>query len=146
MLGSRRARDAQDQPDRNHDDRAEQEIAPHPANRVEAHVPDGPHHAADAFDNVAGVEAERMQNYADQDAEQDQPEGHRQRRSAEKAADAMRAIVLKLFTHDAVLLAQAYHESAAAAARASGRTEDASARSIASIVSSRSASRGGLSQ
>src|ERR1044072_6089404 len=101
-----RSPEALDQPDRDHHDRTEQEIAPQPAHRVEAHVPDRLHHAADALDDVAGIEAERMQDHADQNAQQNEPEGHRKWRPAEKAADTVRAIVLKLFAHDAGLLWQ----------------------------------------
>ena len=39
------------------------------------------------LDDVAGIEAERVQDHADQDAQQDEPEQHGERRPAEEAAD-----------------------------------------------------------
>ena len=69
---ARRVHQPHDQPDRDHDHRAEQEIAPQPAHRVEAHVPDRADQALDARDDVERVEAERRQHDADQDRQQDQ--------------------------------------------------------------------------
>src|SRR3954463_16460277 len=75
-----------DQPDRDHDDGAEQEIAPCPAYRVKAHVPDRLDHPADAFDDITGIEAERRENDADKNTQQHQAEEHGKRRAAEKTA------------------------------------------------------------
>ena len=80
MMLSRRAHEAHDQPDRNDHDGAEQEIAPYPAHRIEAHVPDRLDHAPEAVDDVARVEAERVQDHADQHAQEDEPERDCERR------------------------------------------------------------------
>src|SRR3954453_23682530 len=88
LASARRAHEAQDQPDWDNDDRAEEEIAPYPAHRIEAHVPDRLHHAADAVDDIAGIESQRMQDDADQYAQEYKAEEHRERRPSEEAAVA----------------------------------------------------------
>src|ERR1043166_649468 len=124
----RRAREPDDQPDRDHHDGAEQEVAPQPAHRVEAHVPYRFDHPADALDDVAGIEAEGVQDDADQDAEQHQPHQDGERRSTEETADVgIRHEVPRAIPHSNTIYSGAEA-------------------SIFSRVSSRSASRGGLSQ
>src|SRR5262249_52172293 len=56
-----------DQPDRHHQDGAEEEIAPHPDDRVPPHVPDGADQPLDAAPDVPGIEPERGKDHADQD-------------------------------------------------------------------------------
>src|ERR1700694_1504466 len=50
------------QPDRHHDDGAEQEIAPHPHDGVEPHVPDRARQPLDAAPDVARIEPERRED------------------------------------------------------------------------------------
>src|SRR6478752_6716477 len=52
---ARRAEDAREQPDRNHDDGAEQEVAPQPVHRVEAEIPQTLEQQADAVDDIPGI-------------------------------------------------------------------------------------------
>src|SRR5882724_7682087 len=73
------------QPDRDHDDGTEQEIAPQPDEGVEAHVPDRADQPFDAAPDIARVEPDRRQDHADQDRQQDDPYRDRERRSAEEA-------------------------------------------------------------
>src|SRR5437868_10831026 len=51
-LSSRRLEHPQQQPDGDHDDRAEEEVAPRPGDGVPAHVPDAAHQALDAAQDV----------------------------------------------------------------------------------------------
>src|SRR5262249_12764827 len=76
-----------DEPDRDHQHGAEQEITPQPAYRLPSHVPDGVQEPADAVDDVPRVEADRRQHHAHEDREQDQPDDDRERRPAEKTLD-----------------------------------------------------------
>jgi len=87
----RGAQDAREQPDRNHDDGAEQEVAPQPVHRVEAEIPQTLEQQADAVDDIPGIEADRGEHDADQDREQDQAKRDRQRRAAEKAVQPIAA-------------------------------------------------------
>ena len=87
LAGPGRAHQPHDQPDRHDHGGAEQQIAPQPAHRVEAHVPDAPHQRAQALDDIPRVEAEDLQDHADQDRQQDEPKDHRERRPAEEAGD-----------------------------------------------------------
>src|SRR6266540_3098662 len=84
-LALRRPHQPDDQPDRDDDDRAEQEVAPDPPDRVETHVPDADYEPLDARNDVPRVESEHGQDDADQDRQQDQPHQHHERRAAEKA-------------------------------------------------------------
>src|SRR5262249_59454354 len=52
-----------DEPDRDHQHGAEQEIAPQPAYRLPSHVPDGVDEPADAVDDGPPVEADRRQHH-----------------------------------------------------------------------------------
>jgi hypothetical protein len=45
--------------------------------RIETHVPDVPHQALQAVDDVPRIETERFQDHPDQDRQQHQPEDHR---------------------------------------------------------------------
>ncbi len=83
LAPARRVDQAHDDPDRDHDHRAEQEIAPEIAHGVQAHVPDVADQPLDALDDVPRVESERRQDNADQDRYQHQTEQHPQRRAAE---------------------------------------------------------------
>src|SRR5262249_33301881 len=75
-----------DDPDRDDDYRAEQEIAPDPADGVEAHVPDAADEPLQAVEDVERVETQRRQHHADQDRDQDQLDDDRKRGSAEGPA------------------------------------------------------------
>src|SRR5262249_33107280 len=110
-----------DQPDRDHDHSAEQEVLPHPAYRIEAHVPDHANEPLEAEQDVPWIEAERSQDHADHDRQEDQPHRHRNRRTAEKT------------THEI------HH-------RLPDCGPVSSTPSMCCKFSSRSASRGGLSQ
>ena len=83
LASARRVDQPHDQPDRDHDHGAEQEIAPQPAHGVEAHVPEPADQPLGCCDDVEGIEPERGEDDADQDRDQDQPPEHRQRRAAE---------------------------------------------------------------
>ena len=83
LAPARRIDQPHDDPDRDDDHRAEQEIAPELAHRVPAHVPDVADQPLDAVDDVERVESERRQDDADQDRHQHQTSQHRQRRAAE---------------------------------------------------------------
>src|SRR5262249_61568605 len=75
--------------DRDYHDGAKQEVAPHPAYGVEAHVPDVEHEALDAWDDVPRVQPERREHDADQDRHQDEAHQHREGRAAEEAGDCV---------------------------------------------------------
>src|SRR5262245_54361627 len=77
------------QPDRDHDHGAEQEVAPQPVDGIEAEIPQPPEQGLDAVQDIPGIEADGGKHHADQDRQQDQPERHRQRRAAEKAVQAV---------------------------------------------------------
>src|ERR1700760_80277 len=89
LASARRAEQPRQQPDRDHDHGAEQEIAPHPVDRVEAEIPQPVEEALDAQDDVVGIEADRGEHDADQDRQQDQPQRHGGGRAAEKATEAV---------------------------------------------------------
>src|SRR5690606_22670979 len=89
LLPARRVDEAHDQPDRNDDDRAEQEIAPQPAHSIEAHVPDIADQPPQAMNDVERVEAERRQDDADQDRYQDQAHQDAERRAAENTGSGV---------------------------------------------------------
>ena len=86
---ARRAEQPRQQPDRDHDHGAEQEVAPQPVDGVEAEIPQPLEQHADAVQDIPGIETDRGEHDADQDRQQDQPERHRQRRAAEKAVQAV---------------------------------------------------------
>src|SRR5262249_44244035 len=81
------AQQPRDQPDRDDDGGAQQEVAPQPAYRIEAHLPYPLEQRAQALDDVPGVEPQYLQDHADQDRQQHEAENHRQRRAAEETAD-----------------------------------------------------------
>src|SRR6516162_4095291 len=81
--------DAHDQPDRYHHGGAEEEIAPEPAHRIEAHVRDVQHEPFQAFDDVPGIEPDYLQDHPDQDRQQDQPEDDRQRRPTKEPIEVI---------------------------------------------------------
>src|ERR1700741_4205875 len=56
---ARRAEQPRQQPDRDHDHGAEQEIAPQPVDGVEAEVPEPAEQQLDAAQDVVGIEADR---------------------------------------------------------------------------------------
>src|SRR3954451_7449451 len=160
LAPARRAKNTHQEPDRDHDHRAEQEIAPQPVDGIEAEVPQPLKQHADAMQDVPGIEADRGEHHADQDRQQDQPERHRQRRAAEKAVQAF--IIAGRQIPDVVghryLLAgaPAHYRSGGAHGEPALRrqwlrgTQEpqlvATVFNMRSSVSSRSASRGGLSQ
>src|ERR1700733_10760929 len=82
---ARGAEQPHQQPQRNDDHGAEQEVAPQPVDRVEAEIPDTLKQQFDAAQDIPGIETDRGQHDPDQDREQDQPERHGQRRAAQKA-------------------------------------------------------------
>src|SRR6266545_425577 len=138
---TRRPYEAHDQPDRYDQHGAKHEIAPQSLEGLVAHVPDRLEQLADAADDVERVEAEHPENEPDQHRQQREPEEDDERAPAEKAVQRARFIGSG-GVGDPWFLGQAhgckpitFHDSAA--------TRDDS---IASSVSSRSASPGGLSQ
>src|SRR4030081_1443989 len=86
---ARGAEHPRQQPDRNHDHGAEQEVAPQPVDGVEAEIPDPLKQKPDAVDDIPGVEANSGKHHPDQDRQQDQPKCPRQRRASEKAVQAI---------------------------------------------------------
>src|ERR1700737_291492 len=86
---ARRAEHPRQQPDRDHDHGAEQEVAPQPVDGVKAEIPDSLKQQPDAVDDIPGIEADGGEHHADQNRQQDQPKRHRQRRTAEKAVQAV---------------------------------------------------------
>src|ERR1700730_2777091 len=86
---ARRAEHARQQPDRNHDHGAEQEVAPHPVDGIEAEIPEPLKQQPDAREDIPGIEADCGEHHADQNGQQDQPDPPRQRRAAEKAVEAV---------------------------------------------------------
>src|SRR5437588_2413034 len=89
LSSARGAEQPRQEPDRQHDHGAEQEVAPQPVDGVEAQIPDSLEQEANAVDNIPRVESDRGKHDTDQDREQDQPERHRKRRAAEKAVQAV---------------------------------------------------------
>src|SRR5262249_2730556 len=87
---ARRAHQPNDQPDRDHQDGAQQEVAPERDDRVEAHVPDVFDQLSNAADDVERIEPEHLEDEADQDREQHELEQHGQRFAAEKALQRAR--------------------------------------------------------
>src|SRR5438874_1768736 len=136
---TRRPHQPHDQPDRHDQHGAKQEIAPQSLEGLVAHVPDRLEQLADAADDVEGIEAQHPENEPDQHRQQREPEEDDKRAPAEKAVQ--RARLRGGFGYP-WFLGQAhgckpstFHDLAATRAD-----------SIASSVSSRSASPGGLSQ
>src|SRR5882672_11026300 len=86
---ARRTEHPRQQPDRNDDRGAEQEVAPQPVDGVKAEIPDPLKQKPDAVDDIPGVEANSGKHHPDQDRQQDQPKCHRQRRASEKAVQAI---------------------------------------------------------
>src|SRR3954470_7406874 len=84
-LPARRAENAHQQPDRDHDDSAEQEVAPQPVHGIEAEIPQPLEQETNAVENTPGSKADRRKQAADEDREQHQAKRDRQRRAAEKA-------------------------------------------------------------
>ena len=133
------AHEAHDQPDRDHHDGAEQEIAPQPAHRVEAHVPDVQDEAAKLSMMFHGIEAEHVQDDADQDHSRMSRNDHRKRRAAEETVDGVAWLspgVAVGMLIDSILSCRAQRRPAPRPVSISS--------SIRSSVSSRSASRGRL--
>src|SRR4051794_10162720 len=89
LPAARRAEDPRQHENRDHDDGAEQEVAPQPVDGIEAEIPQPLYQQPDAVDDIPGIEADRGEHHADQDRQQDQPERHRQRGAAEKARQAV---------------------------------------------------------
>src|SRR5215510_1805543 len=71
---TRRPHQAHDQPDRHHQHSAQKEIAPQSLEGFEAHVPDGLEQLPDAADDVERIEPKHLENEADQDRQERQPE------------------------------------------------------------------------
>src|SRR3954453_3888738 len=90
-LPARRTENAHQQPDRDHDDGAEQEVAPQPVHGIEAEIPQPLEQETNAGDDIPGIEADRRQHDADEDREEAQEKRDRQRRAAEKAVQAVTA-------------------------------------------------------
>src|SRR5262245_18235111 len=86
-LPARRSHESDDQPDRDHQHGAEQEVAPESDDDVKAHVPDVLEQLADAAEDVERIEPEDPQDKSDEDREQDQLDNHRRPPSAEEAAE-----------------------------------------------------------
>src|SRR5882757_2766950 len=89
LASARRAEHPRQQPDREHDHGAEQEVAPQPVDGVEAEFPDPLEQQPDAVDDIPGIEADGGEHHADQDRQQDQPDRFRQPRASEKAGEAV---------------------------------------------------------
>src|SRR6266568_4653751 len=137
---TRRPHQAHDQPDRHDQHGAKQEIAPQSLEGLVAHVPDRLEQLADAADDVERIEAQHPENEPYQHRQQGEPEEDDKRAPTEKAVQ--RAWLRGGFGYP-WFLGQAHgfkvstiHDSAAT------RGDN----NIASSVSSRSASPGGLSQ
>src|SRR5712664_899629 len=155
LAAARRAEQPRQQPDRDHDHCAEQEVAPQPVHGVEAEIPEPLKQQLDAADDVVGIEADRSEHHADQDRQQDQAKRDRQRRAAEKAADAVRGRrqfsgVVGHSCSPALVRDASYNATRKWGTRHPPpdvtKSLFVSSFSIRSSVSSRSASRGGLSQ
>src|SRR4051794_1078407 len=58
LAAARRAEQPRQQPDRDPDDRAKQEIPPQPVDGVEAEIPQPLEQQADAVDDVPGIESD----------------------------------------------------------------------------------------
>src|SRR6266704_2274490 len=89
MLPPVRAEHPRQEPDRNDDHRAEQEIAPQPVDGVKAEIPEPPKQQLDAIEDIPGIETDGGEHHADEYRQQDQPKRHRKRRAAEKAIEAL---------------------------------------------------------
>src|SRR5262249_53481016 len=142
--------EAHDQPDRHDHDGAEQEVAPDPAQDIEAHLPDTLDEAAKAGQDVPRIEAQRREHDADQDRQENEAEQSRHRRAAE---EARRVVDHPVPPHpDGLLVARAGGSARGPGSpRALGSPREpwwraATSSSSRSSVSSRSASPGGLSQ
>ena len=140
LASTRRPHQAHDQPDRHDQHGAKQEIAPQSLEGLVAHVPDRLEQLADAADDVERIEAQHPKNEPYQHRQQGEPEEDDKRAPTEKAVQ--RAWLRGGFGYP-WFLGQAHgfkvstiHDSAAT------RGDN----NIASSVSSRSASPGGLSQ
>jgi len=81
------ARQTNEQPDRHHQRRAQQKIAPRPTHRIEPHVPDAADQGFQAAQNIQRIETDRGQDEPDEDRQQDKPQQNRKGRAAEEAAD-----------------------------------------------------------
>src|SRR6202165_427871 len=89
LPAARRAEHPRQQPDRDDDHGAEQEVAPQPIHGVKAEIPEPLKQQPDAVEDIPGIEADGGEHHADQNRQQDQPKRHRQRRTAEKAIQAV---------------------------------------------------------
>src|ERR1700722_13118441 len=67
LPAARPAEQSRQQPDRDYDHGAEQEVAPQPVDGIEAEVPDPLDQQTDAVDDIPGIEADRRKHHADQD-------------------------------------------------------------------------------
>jgi YHYH protein len=83
LFSPRSIDEPRDDPDRDYDYGAEQEVTPQPLHGVPAHVPDGANQPFNAVHDVEWVESERGQHDADQDRHQNQTAEHGERRAAE---------------------------------------------------------------
>src|SRR5258708_31120226 len=140
------ARQPDQQPDRHHQGGAEQEVAPQPADGVESHITDFADQLFDAVKKVPRIEPDRGENNPAHDRQQHQPPQHRERRTAEEAAD-------HIVCHGIVIppLHSGHFSTSPAAILRACRCGAPSPPSLprsskASSASSRSASRGCLSQ
>src|SRR5215470_5026176 len=82
---TRRPHQPHDQPDRHDQHGAEQEIAPQPLEGLVPHVPDGLEKLPDAANDVERIEPEHLENEADQDRQQRQPDEDEEWPPAEEA-------------------------------------------------------------
>ncbi len=89
-----RAHEPRNEPDRENDNRAEYEIAPHGVDRIPAEVPDLADQPLDARDQIPRIEAEGGQEHADHDRQQDQAYDHPKGRAAEETVDGIVGHVL----------------------------------------------------
>src|SRR5450432_1528178 len=64
LPAARRAEHPRQQPDRDHDHGAEQEVAPHPVDGVEAEIPQPLKQQPDAVEDIPGVEADGGEHHA----------------------------------------------------------------------------------
>src|SRR5439155_13812028 len=157
LSAARGAEQPRQQPDRDHDHGAEQEVAPQPVDGVEAEIPQPLEQHPDAVQDIPGIESDCGEHHADQDRQQDQPERHRQRRAAEKTVQAVIAGQIPDVVghrcspagHARVFYYGCEHMGNPCQLVNGGPDYGAvmvSLFNIRSSVSSRSASRGGLSQ
>src|ERR1041385_4389718 len=132
LLPARRVDQPHDDPDRDHDHCAEQEISPDPAHGVEAHIPDCAEKASDAVDDIPGIEPEHRQDDTHQHRHQDQPAEHGKWRATENPRGGVWHWSLRRLVCHRTLI---YHVRPVSMPA-----------SIFSKLSRRSASPGGLSQ